>query len=309
MKKKNMFAALSLSAALVLSMGTAAFAEDSSEAASLSIAGTETAAEGDDAAASGISGSAETEAEAAGTSVSSPEDAMDPASTSAENPAPLGQWVNFGFYTTADSKYHDLQVRVIRVFTYSENPDVIDGAIALNNSLNEYSQVDTSDLNLPSDVELALVQYEVNIPSDFPVGDYGLFDLNLYMNAKNPEGGGIPSADGSSSYIGLGSTTYLTTEDFGDSDMNFEAGKTYTAYAFFAMVQGYRDYVFEATTYPDGTGEASSDSIIYVYFAGNEAAETVDTEAEETEEAAESETQLSAADAAAAFQDSLSNAG
>lgn len=290
--KKNLVSMLLLSATLALSSGAMAWADETAakSTANLSLAGSETEA-------------AQTDTASADEPGASPQTAIDPEDTAQEKPAPLGTWVNFAVYSTADSAYHNLQMRIRRCYTYSENPDVIDGAIALNNSLDEYSTIDTSDLKLPSDVELALVQYEVSIPADFPAGDYGLYDLDVYLYAQAPDGGGIPSADGASSYIGLGSTTYLKTENFGDSNTNFMPGNTYTAYALYEMVQGYKDYEFYATTYPDGTKDTSGDLLIYTYFASNEstAAAAAETETPPTQE----ETSLSADDAAAAFQNSL----
>lgn len=302
--RKNILYVLSFSAAVSLSLGNAAWAGESENAASLSASETAVTEEAPAEVSADAVSDAPADAPAEAPADAASGDAIDPASTSAEDPAKLGQWVNFAVYSTDDKAYHNLQVKIDRVYTYSDQPDVVDSAIALNNSLNEYSQIDISDMKLPSDVELDLVKYDVSIPADFPAGEFGLYNLDLNLSAQNPSGGGIPSADGTTSYIGLGYGEYLTTENFGDSNINFEAGKTYTAYAVFTMVKGYTDYVFSATTYPDGTAETTADDLIYVYFASNEPQDAPE-ETEPQTDAAEEETQLSAQEAADALQNAL----
>lgn len=299
-KKGKLLTALSLSAALALSGGAAVYAGESEAARPASGAAAQTDPAVDTTEEAADSAAAGQDASLA--------DAIDPSTTSAESPAPLGQWVNFAVYSTGDSAYHTLQVKIDKVYTYTDDQEVIDSAIALNNTLNPYRQISIEEQNLPSDVEPALVQYEVNIPADFPAGEFGLSSLDLMLTAQAPDGGGIPAADGSSTYIGLGSSVFLTTDDFGDELVKFQPGNEYKAFSYFDMVKGYKDYVFEAITYPDGTKDPSADSLIYTYFASHEASDTLQSETAASEsEAAQSETQMSAQEAADAFQNALNS--
>lgn len=79
-------------------------------------------------------------------------------------------------------------------------------------------------------------------------------------------GGGIPAPDGTT-YIGLGSnnTELLTAEN--NSDTVFEPGGTYEFKDLYTMVKGYKDYVFDVTSYPDGTTDTSADVMYTAYFA------------------------------------------
>ena len=80
-------------------------------------------------------------------------------------------------------------------------------------------------------------------------------------------GGGIPSADGTSTYIGLG--TNNIDLDVNPSDTRYEPGNTYAFRTLFTMVKGYENYVFELSSYPDGThsDDTSGDNLYYAYFA------------------------------------------
>lgn len=54
-----------------------------------------------------------------------------------------------------------------------------------------------------------------------------------------------------------------------EPDKTYEPGNTYSFRTLFTMVKGYEDYVFEMTSYPDGTlsDQTSGDNLYYVYFA------------------------------------------
>ena len=54
-----------------------------------------------------------------------------------------------------------------------------------------------------------------------------------------------------------------------EPDKTYDPGNTYSFRTLFTMVKGYEDYVFEMTSYPDGTlsDQTSGDNLYYVYFA------------------------------------------
>lgn len=194
-------------------------------------------------------------------------DAIDASQTSDTSPVALGQWARLGIYSTEDEAYHDVYVRVTSVETQTDDPDAIDAAIAENNELGyDFQQIDLADAELPDDVEACLLTYEVSIPEDFPASENGLPDLSLMFGESNIGGGGIPAPDGTT-YIGLGSnnTELLTASN--NSDTVFEPGGTYEFKDLFTMVKGYEDYVFDVTSYPDGTIDTSADVMYTAYFA------------------------------------------
>lgn len=197
-------------------------------------------------------------------------DAIDGSTTSDESAIPLGQWAAVTNYATADETYHTIYVRATKVTSYSEDEAYIQEAIDLNNeNASDWGQIDLEDYTLPDDVEWCVLDYEVYVPDDFPsaLDDGSINEPSMSLSATNIGGGGVPSNDGASSYIGLGSNkedleTYT-------SDEVFMPGSTYTFKMLFAMVTGYQDYVFDMTTYYDGTtsDEASTDTMYHVYFA------------------------------------------
>ena len=56
------------------------------------------------------------------------------------------------------------------------------------------------------------MEYEVYVPEDFPSDEWGIISPDVNYSASNKGGGGIPSADGASTYIGMGGTTELLTQ-------------------------------------------------------------------------------------------------
>lgn len=192
-------------------------------------------------------------------------DAIDAAATTETEAVPLGQWARTARYATEDKTYHTVYVRITKVTTATEDEAYILGAVEQHNACSsDYSQIDLSTYELPEDVELCVFDYEVYVPAEFPGPDYGIVEPSMDFSQSNIGGGGIPAADGTSVYIGLGSNTRdLALE----ADPTYQPGNTYAFRGLFTMVKGYTDYVFELTSYPDGTAETSADVMYYAYFA------------------------------------------
>ncbi len=192
--------------------------------------------------------------------------AIDGSTTTDESAVPLGQWAAATMYATADSAYHTVYVRMTKVTAYSEDEAYIQDAIDLHNAnASEWYQIDLEDYTLPDDVEWYLLDYEVYVPEDFPSSydDGSIIEPSLDPRATNIGGGGIPSNDGASTYIGLGSYR----EDLEVyADETFLIGNTYAFKVIYAMVTGYQDYTFYIMSYPDGTTSSTGESY-YVYFA------------------------------------------
>lgn len=191
--------------------------------------------------------------------------AVDASTTTETSAVPLGQWAKTARYATEDDTYHTVYVRLNKVTTASQDEAYVQSAIELHNSCSsDFRQIDVSTFNLPDDVELCVLDYEVFVPAEFPGPDYGIVEPSLDFSESNIGGGGIPAADGSSVYIGLGSNT----QDLAlAEDPTYQPGNTYAFRCLFTMVKGYTDYVFEITSYPDGTTETSVDVMYYAYFA------------------------------------------
>lgn len=192
--------------------------------------------------------------------------AIDASTTTDTTPVPFGQWAKTARYATEDSTHHTVYVRVTKVTTSSDDAEYVKSAIDLHNTnCSDISQIDVDALKLPSDVELCVLDYEVFVPEEFPGPDHGIVEPNMNFSQQNIGGGGIPSADGTSTYIGMGSNSKkLVTE----KDPTYQPGNTYSFKTLFTMVKGYKDYVLEFTAYPDGTGEDhDSEEMYHAYFA------------------------------------------
>lgn len=189
-------------------------------------------------------------------------DAIDAATTAEDAAAKLNQWVKTSHYATEDETYHTVYVRVTKVTTQTDDAEYVQAAIDLHNENSyEFSQIDVSEVKIPSDAELCVLDYEVYVPEEFPSPEYGITAPDFNFSASNIGGGGIPSADGASTYIGMGSMDGLNTE----KEPKYEVGNTYAFRSLFMMVKGYEDYVLEYTAYPDGTKETSADVMYHAY--------------------------------------------
>ena len=184
-------------------------------------------------------------------------------------PIAVGQWVKLSRYATEDETYHTVYVRVSKVTTSTDDAQYVQTAVDYNNANgSDWDQIDLSseDFAVPEDVEWCVLDYDVYVPEEFPAPDYGMVEPTIDFSAVNVGGGGIPSADGTSTYIGLG-TNFFELAVYPD-DTVFEPGNTYSFQNLYTMVKGYQDYVFETSSYPDGTDSdhTSADVMYYGYF-------------------------------------------
>ena len=158
----------------------------------------------------------------------------------------------------------DLPHYLTKVVSKSEDADYVNKAIELNNSVgSDFSKIDESELKIPDDCELCVMEYEVYVPEDFPSNDWGIISPDVNYSASNKGGGGIPSADGASTYIGMGGTTELLTQKKNE----YFVGNTYKYVNLFLMVKGYKDYKFTFSSYPEGTTSDSSDDAVTAYIS------------------------------------------
>ncbi len=186
--------------------------------------------------------------------------------TTKEGPARVGQWIETASYSGYDKNYHAVYMRVNNVVTASDDMAYIQEAIDASNAVSyDFDQIDLSDYDVPSDVEWCLMEYEVYVPDDFPVTseEYGWITApDISPRQENIDGGGFPTADGTASYVGMGSNI-LKLDNGVDS---YYPGNTYTFSYLYEMVKGYEGYVFTFLSYPDGTGSSDGESY-YGYIA------------------------------------------
>lgn len=172
--------------------------------------------------------------------------------TSETEPVPLGEWGQITSYSTTDDQYHTTYLRITQITSESEDPDYIQGAFDEHNDLAEYDfqEFHPEDVDLPSDVEWLIVDYEIYYPEDFPAEEHGIIENGISFSAKNPEGGGIPSQDGTSVYIGIGTPESL----YVDTIENSQPGDIRKARNVYTMVKDYDEFIFDLL-YNLGDGE------------------------------------------------------
>lgn len=190
--------------------------------------------------------------------------AIDASKTSDTSAIPLGDWGATAMYAVEDETYHTIYVKLDQITTQSEDTDYVQSVVDEHNKVSyDFQQIDLAGTQIPDDVEFCVLDYEIMIPDTFPAPEYGIGDISLMWSQSNIGGGGIPASDGST-YIGLGSnSTDLATE----ADPTYTPGNTYKLRTLFTMVKGYEDYVFQYTSYPDGTAETSADAMYTANFA------------------------------------------
>lgn len=196
-------------------------------------------------------------------------DAVYGADTTEENAIPLGTWGEIAKYTSADGLYHTIYVRITNAISMADDEATVQAAVALNNEYAyDWGQIDLSDENyaLPSDIQWHLLTYEIYVPEDYPaISDYDgrISEPIVTFSVSKIGRGGIPSADGTATYIGL--STVIDLESY-SSDTRFFPGNTYTFNNLYAMVEGFEEYVFDVNFYESGTTSSDGD-MLYAYYS------------------------------------------
>ena len=117
--------------------------------------------------------------------------AIEPSETSEENLAPIGQWIKTTIYCPTDKIYHTIYTRITKVVSKSEDADYVNKAIELNNSVgSDFYKIDESELKIPDDCELCVMEYEVYVPelltqkkNEYFVGNTYKY-VNLFLMVK-----------------------------------------------------------------------------------------------------------------------------
>lgn len=169
---------------------------------------------------------------------------------------PMGTYMKLSKYSTEDRKQHMVYVKINKITSESDDAEYVKKAIEENNAEGtEYDTVDKVAMELPSDIELNVLDYEVYIPADFPTSEFGVMGIHVDFSAVNVDGGGIPSKDGKSVYLNLGSGDELLMT--GDEEKQFLPGNTYKLRGYYPMVMGFDQYVFRVSSYPEGSDGSS----------------------------------------------------
>lgn len=142
----------------------------------------------------------------------------------------LGDWGTVSNGSLTDGRWHDIEMRITKITTETENEDYISNTIALSNSLSVL-RTEESALDKLRDCienpELVVVDYEVKLPEDYPCD--GNADVSLCV---------VDDA-GEHQIIKL-----LTTAD---SDMT--PGLTYAKRGIYVRTKGDTNYTFKSVRY------------------------------------------------------------
>ena len=188
-------------------------------------------------------------------------EALDP-----NKPLPIGTYMELSAYSTEDKKYHTVYVKLDKVTSETEDVAYVQKAIDEHNAEStDYGAINKADMNLPDDIELNVIDYEVMIPEDFPSPEYGMPAPNVDFSADNPEGGGIPSNNGGAVYLALGIGEEMLSK--GDAERDFLPGNSYKQRAYFMMVKGYEDYVLKVSAFKAGSDGTATGDMSTAYFA------------------------------------------
>lgn len=181
------------------------------------------------------------------------------------NPVPLGEYMKASIYATESRKYHTVYIKFNKITSETDDAEYVQKVLDENNAEGyDFEVIDRASLDLPDDIELNVIDYEMVIPKEFPAPDHGLTGVGASFFAKNSADGGTPSNNGNTVYLGLGASEELLTKGF--REQSFIPGNAYQLRAYYMMVKDYDDYVIEITTYPDGNEGSSSSDMKAAYF-------------------------------------------
>lgn len=145
-------------------------------------------------------------------------------------PYAFGDWGEASNGSFTDGKWHDVKLRITKVTTESENEDYIENVIAYNNTYATVKFGEDETIKLEDgidDAELIVVDYEVELPEDYPCD--GNADVNLSVRDQS----------GQTQMIKL-----VTSEE-----LDMTPGTVYAKRGIFARKRGDTNYVFESLRY------------------------------------------------------------
>ena len=151
-----------------------------------------------------------------------------------ENPAKLGEWVEITAYSTETKAYHPVYLRILNIVRGSEAEKVAEKYNAGNNFF--VYEIDEEDREV---LEFAYIDYEVQIPKDFPMGEYGKMPVSVNFNIVGFDG--LVLKSNGVAYIGL------RTGDVTELRENVFAGDTRQSRGLFAILKDVDDFLFEGS--------------------------------------------------------------
>ena len=149
-------------------------------------------------------------------------------------PYAFGDWGEASNGSFTDGKWHDVKLRITKVTTESENEDYIEKVIAYNNTYATVKFGEDETIKLEDgidDAELIVVDYEVELPEDYPCD--GNADVTLSVRDQS----------GQTQMIKL-----VTSEE-----LDMTPGTVYAKRGIFARKRGDTNYVFESLRYQNNT--------------------------------------------------------
>lgn len=139
------------------------------------------------------------EGEAAGQEGQEAGEGIVPVDGTVEQPAQVGEWLRTTVYSTEDDADHIIYYRFTGV---DDDPSSIQAAIDAYNNSDSIYYIDELDAEDADDMEYVMASYEIYIPEDVPLGEYGTSaPPYLYFSLYGTDGGSI-EANGYV-YIGL----------------------------------------------------------------------------------------------------------
>lgn len=146
------------------------------------------------------------------------------------SPYAFGDWGDASNGSFTDGKWHNVKLRITKVTTESDNEEYVENVIAYNNTHATVKFGEDEIVKLEDgidDAELVVVDYEVELPEDYPCD--GNADVNLSVRDQS----------GQSQMIKL-----MTSED-----LDMTPGTVYAKHGIFARKRGDTNYVFESLRY------------------------------------------------------------
>lgn len=156
---------------------------------------------------------------------------------------PVGTWQDSYMISERDDKPYPVKIRIKSVDT--EQKDVQEQIDAYNVSASGHTIPALDD----DAYMYVIAHYEVEFPSDYPDGDFGITSVAPAFMITAADGSDVITTDGVN-YNGLTQTFEIGSLPQG---YDFHAGSTYQGAIVYLMVNGYTNYrILEAAETPDG---------------------------------------------------------
>lgn len=165
-----------------------------------------------------------------------------------KNSYEFGRWIATTVYSSITGKYEPVFIRLNKIYFGHESTTRLAKLIEINNSYLGRKYSLSSLVGQEKDIEINLLDYEIYIPKDFPIGSEEMTVPDIYLRTRTFDFEAVESKDKTKIYLDL--TGVVNILKYKHETYKDIRGQVYQKFCFYPMVEGFRDYGFEVSSLP-----------------------------------------------------------